>query len=222
MAKIVTFEEIKKDEEVQAYLKAADDNFAAVGYKEHGFRHAELGGNIAGNVLKYLEYPEREVELAHISGYLHDIGNAIGQVDHAQTGAIISLDILQKLELPYQEVFSIICAIGNHEDKDIDPPSAITAAVILADKTDVHHTRVRSHDLSTFDTHARVNFACQRAFLRVTKESRVISLELTIDTSVCPVMDYFEIFMARIKFCIIASKALECEFHLFINNDKFL
>jgi uncharacterized protein len=220
--KLITFDDIKHDPEVQAYLKAADDNFAAIGYKEHGFRHAELGGNIAGNVLKYLDYPERDIELARMAGYMHDIGNAIGQNDHAQTGAILSLDILEKLELPYQEVFSVICAIGNHEDKDINPPTPITAAVILADKTDVHHTRVRSKVISNLDTHGRVNYACQRAFLRVTKESRVISLELNIDTALCPVMDYFEIFMARIKFCTMASKALHCEFHLFINNDKFL
>jgi uncharacterized protein len=222
MSKIITFEDIKNDTEVQAYLKAADDNFAAVGYKEHGLRHAELGGNIAGNVLKYLGYPERTIELAKIAGYLHDIGNSINQVDHAQTGAILAYDILEKLGLPISEIFSIICAIDNHEDKDIIPPTEIVAAVILADKTDVHHSRVRSNDISKLDTHGRVNYACQRAFLRVTQESRVISLELNIDTKVCPVMDYFEIFMARIKFCITASKALDCEFHLFINNDKFL
>jgi uncharacterized protein len=222
MNKHLTLEKLKSDGEVHAYLRAADDNFAAIGYKEHGLRHAELSGNIAGNVLRFLEYPERDIELAHMAGYLHDIGNAISYNDHAQVGAILALDVLEKLKLPYEEIFSIIGAVGGHEDKDVSPPNPIAAAVILGDKTDVHHTRVRAQNVSKLDTHSRVNFACQKAFLRVNKEQAVISLELTIDTGICPVMDYFEIFLARIKFCNKASRALGCEFNLFINKDKFL
>lgn len=222
MKNIVTFDQVINDHTVKAFLQTADNNFAAMGFKEHGPRHAQLTGSIAGNVLKFLEYPDRDVEMAKIAGYLHDIGNSISQTDHGQNGAILSLDILEKIGMPYQEIFPIIGAIGSHEDKNIEPPSPIAAAVILGDKTDVNHARVRTTDLASFDTHARVNYACQRAFLRVVKESMIISLELTIDTTICPVMEYFEIFLARTKFCCKASRALNCEFVLYINKDKFL
>jgi metal-dependent HD superfamily phosphatase/phosphodiesterase len=221
-ASFVTLERVVASPEVQAYLKAAHDNFAAIGYKEHGLRHAQLSANISGNVLKYLGYPERDVEFARVAGYLHDIGNAVAQTDHAQNGAILSLELLEDMGVPFSEMMPVISAIGSHEDKNIDPPSAVAAAVILGDKTDVSHTRVRSKDLAALDMHGRVNYACQRAFLRVNSDTRTITLELTIDTRVCPVMEYFEIFLARIKFCRNASKALNCTFELTINKDKFL
>jgi metal-dependent HD superfamily phosphatase/phosphodiesterase len=219
---MIILEQITENPEVQAYLKAADDNFAAIGYKEHGPRHAQLAATISGNVLKFLDYSEQDVELARVAGYMHDIGNAISQTDHGQNGAILTLDILEKMKLPYADIFPVISAIGSHEDRSLDPPSAVAAAVILGDKTDVHHTRVRSEDLAALDMHGRVNYACQKAFLRVIKETRTISLELTIGTNVCPVMEFFEIFLARTKFCRIASRALGCEFVLYINKDKFL
>lgn len=215
-------EEVMNDAETQAYLRAADDNFAAMGYKEHGPRHARFAASVAADIMRSLGYPERDCELARVGGYLHDIGNAISRTDHAQTGAILTLDLLERIGFPYPELFKIISAIGSHEDKIITPPTPLAAAVILGDKTDVHHTRVRSSDLSSLDTHARVNYACQNASLHVDREKKTVCLELTIDTSVCPVMEYFEIFLARIKFCRKASHALGCEFELFINKDKFL
>jgi uncharacterized protein len=217
-----TLDAIKKNAEVQAYLKSADETYRVLGYKEHGTRHAELTANIAGNVLKYLDYPEQECELAKIAGYLHDIGNAVAQTDHAQNGGVLALNIFEHMKIPYHDIFPVISAIGSHEDKDIDPPSAVAAAVILGDKTDVHHTRIRAVDKLHLDTHSRVNLSCQNAFLRVLKEEKEISLELTIDTKICSVMDYFEIFLSRTKFCRNASKALGCEFVLYINKDKFL
>jgi len=222
MENLITFEQVINDPFTETYLKTADSNFAAIGYKEHGLRHAKLTSDIAHNVLKFLGYPERDAELARIAGYLHDIGNAIGQTDHGQIGGIIALDILERMGMPYKEIIPVIESIGSHEDKSADTPTAIAAAVILADKTDVNHTRVRSEDLASLDTHARVNYATQRAFLRVSKETMKVTLELTIDTNICSVMDYFEIFLARIKFCRKASRALNCEFELYINKDKFI
>lgn len=217
-----TVTDVINNADVKAYVKTADDNFAAIGFKEHGFRHAQLSSNIAGNVLKFLDYSDHECELARIAAYLHDIGHSVCREDHAQNGAVLALDILERMELPYNDIFRVINAIGSHEDKSMDTPSPIAAAVILADKTDVHHTRVRSTDLASLDMHGRVNYACQRAFLRVSKEPKTVSLELTIDTMICPVMEYFEIFLSRIKFCRKASRALNCEFVLYINKDKFL
>jgi metal-dependent HD superfamily phosphatase/phosphodiesterase len=215
-------ENVMANQTAIAYLNAADSNFAAIGYKEHGPRHAQLSGHIAGNVLKFLGYSDREVEMAKIAGYLHDIGNAIAQVDHPQNGAILALDILENMNMPYNEIFPIISAIGSHEDKVMDLPSAVAAAVVLGDKSDVNHSRVRLSDMTVLDTHTRVNYASQRAFLRVCNETKTIALELAIDTSICPVMEYFEIFLSRIKFCRKASSALGCEFALYINKDKFL
>jgi hypothetical protein len=218
----VTFEKVSALKEIQTYLETADDNFAAIGYKEHGMRHAQLTSNIAGNVLKFLDYPERDVELVRVAGYLHDVGNAMGQDKHAQNGALLVLDVLERTGFKYEDIFPVISAIGSHEDKDMDPPSPIAAAVILGDKTDVNHARVRTADVRSLDTHSRVNYACQRAFLRVNKDTKIISLELTIDTKICPVIEYFEIFLSRTKFCRKASHAIGCEFVLFINKDKFL
>lgn len=222
MAKKILLEDVVNNPFADAYLRTADSNFAAIGYKEHGLRHAQLTANIAGNVLKYLGYSEREAELARIAGYLHDVGNAIAHTDHGQNGAVLTLDILEGLGMPYGEIFPIIGAIGSHEDKSADTPSSVAAAVILADKSDVNRSRVRSADLAALDTHGRVNYSCQRAFLRVSKETMTVSLELTIDTKTCPVMEYFEIFLARTKFCRKASRALNCEFELYINKDKFI
>lgn len=222
MKEKLTLESIAANSEVQAYLKTADDTFKVLGYKEHGSRHAMLSANIAGNILKFLDHSDKDYESARIAGYLHDIGNAIGQTDHAQNGGVLTLSILERMKIPYKDIFPIVSAIGSHEDKDIDPPSAVAAAVVLGDKTDVHHTRVRTPGLAGADTHARVNAACQRAFMRVMKEEKQISLELTIDTQVCSVMEYFEIFLSRTKYCRKASKVLGCEFVLYINKDKFL
>jgi len=224
---VINLHQVQESPKIKAFLKQADDNFIAIGYKEHGFRHANLSANIARNVLKHLGYSDRESELAGIAGYLHDIGNAIGRNRHAQSGAVLSLPMLTEMGMGLEEVSQIIRAIGGHEEKDVDPDSAITAAVILGDKTDVHFTRVRSLPgkpqlVSTFTTHDRVNYACQRAFLNVDKEAGRISLELTIDTKICSVMEYFEIFLSRVLFCQRAAKRLSHNFVLFINKMKFL
>lgn len=218
----VNHEKILLNEEARVYLEAADNNFAAIGYKEHGLRHANFTANASGDVIKSLGFGERDCELAKIAGYLHDVGNAIAQEDHAQNGAILALEILEKAGMSYDEIFKIISAVGSHEDRDMEPSSHISAAVILGDKSDVHHTRVRAQNLAALDMHGRVNYACQNASLKIDGRARVISLKLDINTSICPVMDYFEIFLSRTKFCRKASKALGCEFELFINNDKFI
>ncbi|MFH1282088.1 MAG: HD domain-containing protein [bacterium] len=219
---LIALDDVKNDAEVQALLKAADDNFAAIGYKEHGFRHAQLAANIAGNVLKYLGFPERDCELARISAYMHDIGNAFGAQGHMQSGAVFTMDVLRRLGMIQNEIFRVINAIGCHEERDYDPHSPITAAAILGDKTDVHRTRVRKKNLRDFDMHDRVNYACERSFLRVDKEKSEISLELNIDIDICSVMNYFEIFLSRLHMAKKAARFLKCNFVLFINQDKFL
>ncbi|HZK54417.1 MAG TPA: HD domain-containing protein [Desulfosporosinus sp.] len=217
----VTLQTIKDDLYVQALIDAGNRHLAAIGYTEHGLRHVGLVSHIATNILLKLEQPERECELAAIAAYLHDIGNAVNRVSHAQTGAILAAGILERHGMPPNEIASVIGAIGNHDELDGNPVNNISAALILADKSDVHRTRVRNSDLATFDIHDRVNYAVKRSFLRVYPKER-IALELTIDTEICPVMEYFEIFLARMLLCRKAAEYLKTKFELKINEVKLL
>lgn len=218
----ITLSQIKEDQKVKIYLQKADESFAILGYKEHGSRHASLCANIAGNIMRFLGYGDRLQELARIATYLHDIGHSLGQEKHAQASALLASNILFQWKMDPSEVLPMVIAIGSHEDKELPPPNELTAAVILADKTDVHHSRVRKTALASFDTHDRVNYACQRSFLRVDKGKKTIALELQINTQICQVMEYFEIFLYRSLMSQIAAKSLGCRFELFINQTKFL
>ena len=220
MAK-VTLQEIKDDPYVQALIDAGNRHLAAIGYTEHGLRHVGLVSHIAANILTKMEQPERECELAAIAAFLHDIGNAVNRVSHAQTGAILAAGILERHGMSPYEITSIIGAIGNHDELDGNPVNNISAALILADKSDVHRSRVRNSDLATFDIHDRVNYAVKRSFPRVYPKER-IALELTIDTEICPVMEYFEIFLARMLLCRKAAEFLHTKFELKINDVKLL
>jgi len=213
---------IKQNPKVEVLLAKADEFIENIGYTEHGRRHAELVSNIAYNILKRLDFSEREQKLAEIAGYLHDIGNAINRVNHAQTGAVIVYDLLNELNFNINDIMDIIGAIGNHHEDEGKPVSFIAAALIIADKTDVHKTRVRKKADVMMDIHDRVNFAVEKSFLNVKPEEKIIALELTIDTSISPVMEYFEIFMDRMIMSKRAAEFLECRFELYINENKIL
>lgn len=217
----VTIKEVKQHPRVIAFLGAADQYMSAVGYTEHGERHAKLVSNIAHNILTHLEYNERLPELAAIAGYLHDMGNMIGRTRHEQSGALLAIEILESLQVNSDEIALIAGAIGNHEEETGDPINAIAAAVILADKSDVHQSRVRPN-LKIFDIHDRVNYASKKSFLRVNHAKKIITLELTIDTEVSQVMEYFEIFLTRMIMCRRAAKFFKCNFKLLINKIKLL
>jgi metal-dependent HD superfamily phosphatase/phosphodiesterase len=221
-AKLVTLEDVKRDPEVEAYIDKANEYTGAIGYTEHGARHANLTASIAYNTLKRLGYPERDAQLASIAAYLHDIGNLVSRVNHEHTGAVLANRILERLGMDPVERAVVMGAIGNHEEKHGEPVSPVGAAVILADKSDVHRSRVRNPDPTTFDIHDRVNYAVQHSFLRVDDKSRTITLELTIDTQLSQVMEYFEIFLTRMVMCRRAAKFLACEFKLQINGVKLL
>ena len=219
--KRVTLEEIKADPIVHGYIEGGNRHLGAIGYTEHGFRHVGLVSHIASNILQKLEHPERECELAAIAAYLHDIGNAVNRMGHAQTGAVLAAHILERHGMDPDEIAVVIGAIGNHDESDGHPVSNVSAALILADKSDVHRSRVRNTDLSTFDIHDRVNYAVEHSFIRVYPKDR-IALEITINTEICPVMDYFEIFMARMLLCRKAANFLGSKFELKINDVKLL
>ena len=192
------------------------------GYTEHSHRHISIVSKRAGDILTKLRYPERTVELAKIAGYLHDIGNCVNRVDHAHSGAIMAFNILKDMGMPVEERTEIMMAIGNHDEKTGTAVSDISAALILADKSDVHRDRVTNQNLSTFDIHDRVNYAVTNANLELNPEERKVKLNLTIDTKLCPVLDYFEIFMDRTMMSKYAAKYLKIWFELVINNTKLL
>ena len=217
----VTLERIKGDPIVKGYIEGGNRHLEAIGYTEHGLRHVGLVSCIASNILEKLEHPERECELAAIAAYLHDIGNVVNRSGHAQSGALLAAGILERHGMLPDEIAVIIGAIGNHDESDGHPVSNVSAALILADKSDVHRSRVRNSDPSTFDIHDRVNYAVEHSFLRVYAKEK-IALELTIDTEICPVMDYFEIFLARMLLCRKAAEFLGASFELKINEVKLL
>jgi len=218
--RLVTLDDVKQDKEVVALLESANEQLRTLGYTEHGKRHASLVANIAQNVLSHLGYPERTAELAAIAAYLHDIGNAIHRDAHASASALLALDILRRLGMDPKERALVMAAIGNHEEEKGESVSEISAAVIIADKADVHRSRVQNPDMLSFDIHDRVNYAAQRSFVRVDAENKTITLELKVDTEISSVMEYFEIFMTRMVMTRKAVRFLGCEFVLTINETK--
>jgi putative nucleotidyltransferase with HDIG domain len=217
---IVTFESVRAHPRVKFFVRKADEALAEIGYTEHGERHVGLVAHIAYNTLKRLGYPEREAELAAVAGYLHDIGNCVNREQHAQTGAVMAMQLLTEMRMPDEELIRVMGAIGNHHENDGDPVSPVAAAVILADKSDVHRTRVRNPDMINFDIHDRVNYAVEKSFLNVDETQKRITLELTIDTAISQVMEYFEIFMTRMLASRKAAKYLGTTFGLSVNGNR--
>jgi hypothetical protein len=217
---IVTFESVREHPRVKVFIRKSDESLAEIGYTEHGERHVGLVAHIAFNILTRLGYPQREAELAAIAGYLHDIGNAVNREHHAQSGAVMAMQILTDMGMPDLEIVRVMGAIGNHHENDGDPVTPVAAALILADKSDVHRTRVRNPDMIKFDIHDRVNYAVQKSFLNVDEAAKQITLELTVDTAISQVMEYFEIFMTRMLASRKAAKFLGTTFGLTVNGNR--
>lgn len=217
MAK-VTFDNIKQNDEIRSYLEMGDQSLGVMGFTEHSFQHAFRTANIAARILETLEFSKREVELARIAGYMHDIGNIINRDDHAQSGGIMAFQILKNLEMDSREIASVISAIGNHDEHTSSPVNAIAAAIILADKSDVRRSRVRNREFATFDIHDRVNYAVKDSRININTEEKTAVLKLSIDTSISSVMDYFEIFLSRMLLCRRAAEFLDLQFKLIIND----
>lgn len=217
---MATLKKIEKDEEVLAFLKEADRQLAAIGYTEHGIRHSKLVANRAKEILLTLKFPKREAELAAIAGFLHDIGNIVNRERHAESAALIVINILKRLGMPLSEIGKIVSALGNHHEEIGSITSPITAALILADKSDVHSSRVRNPDYIKFDIHDRVNYAVKESRLKVEPKKKRIIFDLVIDTKIAPIMEYFEIFLSRMLISRRAADFLGCRFELFINRVK--
>ena len=219
---MITLEDVIKKEEVKAFIEGAQKQLKALGYTEHSYRHIGIVSKRTGEILEKLEYDEKTIELGKIAGYLHDIGNVVNRVDHAHSGAILAYNILKEMKMPLEDITEIVTAIGNHDEKTGTAVSAISAALILADKSDVHRNRVENTNMSNFDIHDRVNYAVTDSKLEINEKERKIVLKLTIDTQICPVLDYFQIFMDRPMMSKYAAKYLQVWYELVINGTKLL
>lgn len=214
---LITLKDVRHDGRVRTYITRANEQMQAIGYTEHGHRHAGIVSTIARSILTNLGRPEREAELAAIAGYLHDMGCVVNRIGHVEAGALMAYTILTDMGMRADEIATVIGAIGNHEEPDGAPISTVSAAVIIADKSDVHSSRVQVADPMKFDIHDRVNYAVQKSYLRVDEAAKAITLELTIDTAHATVTEYFEIFVLRMVLCRRAADFLGCKFHLNIN-----
>ncbi len=219
---MITLEDVEKNEEVKAFIEGAQKQIKALGYTEHSYRHIGIVSRRTGEILQKLGYDEKTIELGKIAGYLHDIGNVVNRTDHAHSGAILSYGILKDMGMPLEDITEIVSAIGNHDEATGTAVSAISAALILADKSDAHRDRVVNTNMSTFDIHDRVNYAVTESELEINADEKKIILKMNIDTQICPVLDYFEIFMDRTMMSKYAAKYLNVRFELVINGTKLL
>ena len=213
----ITLDVIRRNPKVKTYMEAANNQMKALGYTEHGFRHAGIVAETAQNIMTDLGQDPRHAELTAISGFIHDIGNAVSRQGHTDTAALMAFTLLNEMDMPANEIALVIAAIGNHEEEIGAPVSSISAALIIADKSDVHHSRVQNQNPLTFDIHDRVNFSVQRSKLRVDTDNKSINLELNTDEKSASVMEYFEIFLSRMLICRRAADYFGYKFKLVIN-----
>ena len=219
---MLTIEDLKNNDSVNTYITRADESLCALGYTEHSFAHVTKVAEDAGYILKTLGYPERDVELAMISGYLHDIGNLVNRENHSLSGAVMAFRLLDNLGFDAAEIATVTTAIGNHDEGTGIPVNHVSAALILADKSDVRRSRVRNVETSNFDIHDRVNYSVRKSILKINEEQTLVKLKLTVDTKYGSVMDYFEIFLGRMIMCRMAAEKLKLEFKLIINEQQLI
>lgn len=219
---MVGLEEVRSNSLVNTFIQKGNDHLGAMGYTDHGFLHINLVSGLAREILQELGYGGRLSELAGVAGYMHDIGNVVNRTGHSQSGALMAIEILRRMGMDAAEIAVVSGAIGNHDEGSGHPVHEVAAALILADKSHVHRNRVRNRDVATFDIHDRVNYAARYSILNISSEERVISMDVNIDTDICPVMEYFEIFMSRMLLCRRAANYLGCVFELLINGAKLL
>ncbi len=218
----MTYEEIRNNEAINTYIRHADASLSALGYTEHSFAHVTAVAETAGYILETLGYSQHDVELAKIAGYMHDLGNLVNRVDHSQSGAVMAFRILDNLNMPADDIATIVTAIGNHDEGTGVAVNAVSAALILADKSDVRRSRVRNAEDAKTDIHDRVNYSVIKSKLKINEEKTLIKLKLSVDTRMGSVMDYFEIFMGRMIMCRKAAEKLGLDFKLIINEQQLI
>lgn len=218
----MTYQEIKHNPEVLALLEKGNQNLGVLGFTDHSQAHCGLVAERAAYILRKLGYSDREEELARIAGFMHDIGNAVGRTHHAELGALLANDILKQTDMPMADRIDVIAAIGHHDESTGGARDPISAALVLADKTDVRRNRVRTKEREKFDIHDRVNYAVTGSTLKINEEKDTISLNLQVDEEICTMYEYFDIFLNRMLMCRAAAEMLGCTFRLTVNGGKVL
>lgn len=218
----MTYEELRQDSAIRTYIQKADESLRALGFTEHSFAHVTKVSETSGYILETLGFPPEQIELVKIAGYLHDIGNLVNRVEHSQSGALMAFRILDRMEMEPAKIATIVTAIGNHDEGTGVPVDAVSAALILADKSDVRRSRVRNADIASFDIHDRVNYSVKESQLRINEAKTLVKLKLVIDTRYSSVMDYFEIFLERMILCRKAAEKLGLQFKLIINEQPLI
>ena len=216
------YKKVLENKEVKAFLKKGNENLGILGYTDHSEKHCAIVAKRAGEILEKFGYARHEIELAQTAGALHDIGNAINRKNHGEYGALLANELLQKMGMSLEDRVIIVSAIGHHDESTGGAVDPISAALILADKTDVRRNRVRTKEKASFDKHDRVNYAVTNATVKLNPEKHVITLDLEIDESICTMYEYFEIFLGRMMLCRKSAEVLGTTFKLTVNGRKVL
>lgn len=219
---MITYDQIRTNQDINTYIRKADESLIALGFTEHSFAHVGMVAEKCRYILSTMGYSEREIELGRIAAYLHDIGNLVNRIDHSQSGAVMAFRILDNLGMDPADISEIVTAIGNHDEGTGRPVSPMAAALILADKSDVRRSRVRNQEKKSFDIHDRVNYSVEKSVLKINQEHSLIKLKLSVDTHYSSVMDYFEIFLQRMVMCRKAAEKLGLTFKLMINEQSLI
>jgi len=219
---MITYNDVKNNDDINAYIRKQDEYLVALGFTEHTFVHVMRAAETAGYILETMGYSQKDVELAKIAGYMHDIGNIVNRINHSLTGAVMAFRILDNMDMSAEDIATVVTAIGNHDEGTGVPVNAVAAALILADKSDVRRSRVRNKQEADFDIHDRVNYSVEKSELSINHEKTIITLKLLIDTKYGSIMDYFEIFMNRMIMCRKAAEKLGLEFKLVINEQPLI
>lgn len=218
----MTYKEIRKNKEINAYIKKGNDNLGVLGYTDHSQVHCTLVAERAAMILEKFGYTEHDIELVKIAGYMHDIGNSINRKNHAEYGALLANELLQRTDMSLEDRVTVVSAIANHDESTGGAVDIISAALIIADKTDVRRDRVREKDKAQYDIHDRVNYAVEASALKISLEKKQIALNLQIDESICTMYDYFDIFLGRMQMCRHAAEFFDGRFKLTANGSKVL
>ncbi len=218
----MTYKEIRKNKEINAYIKKGNDNLGVLGYTDHSQVHCTLVAERAAMILEKFGCTEHDIELVKIAGYMHDIGNSINRKNHAEYGALLANELLQRTDMSLEDRVTVVSAIANHDESTGGAVDIISAALIIADKTDVRRDRVREKDKAQYDIHDRVNYAVESSTLKISTEKKQIALNLQIDESICTMYDYFDIFLGRMQMCRHAAEFFDARFKLTANGSKVL
>ena len=219
---VTLYQAVRENKEICAFLRKGNENLGVMGFTDHSQAHCGLVAERGAEILRKFEYPEHDIELVKIAGFMHDIGNAVNRTHHAEYGALLANELLKEIGLPLEDRITVVSAIGHHDESTGGAMDPISAALIIADKTDVRRNRVREKEQAAFDIHDRVNYAVEQSALHLDVDAHTVTLVLTIDNTISSVMDYFEIFMERMLLCRRAAGFFDLKFHLTINNTSLL